>query len=1374
MAADGSQYPQPPPQQHQHPLNRIPSSPHYTSQRQAPNQNVARSTSQQQVIGRAARQSYARQKLPMRVQSLASYANNGSVGRLPQHGMSYQRSSVTSYGIPNSPPPRYELISRPPIPTLSAPPPPRHSSYGVAASATASSSVPTSSSAQYTAAPHVGSSSSVRGRPNAKPLPPAHGQKPLVNQQPVVNAQSSTINTQPLPLNQPAVNLQSIINGSAEQANLPVASTQPLPPPIQQPTANTQPPQVNQAAPNYQPQVTHSELPVHGQHGSPTSQRARLPARTSSIPIRQDEEDFNFRGRPSSTLIQVQPVPDDAYSPDGDEVSFADQQADFMALGHGLGAIEKPLPKVSKSESTAQADRHIEMEVEKLAIGLQGKVFKGFSLSVYLFIMILSCKFFYVITILILPLPLTTGKERPRVHTRSSSVGITQQKNNETDKDSPVSPQPKNFGERSKSFSYGTGENLATEAKHKQRHQKRSLEQRAKQPLVYGALLSQVAMEMQKRVVVGERLKDNIQYSNVFDGKEAVDKLAFVLRTSDRTLALLVGRALYAQKFFHDVNYEHRLRDSNQELYQYREHLQLPYADQQEEESDRPLESPFPDDETVALPLSAEPVDHQDVAYPNGVFTLLTKCYSPTCTKESPCYSISCPRMAEKSREDSFYENTLSRSVSRSSLHEKETELWIESVPMEVTESVSQQERERQENIFELVYTERDFVRNLDYLQKFWIEPLITTDIIPEERREFFVQEVFWNVRDIYNVNIGLCEALLERQKESHIVEHIGDILLQHVGNFEPFIIYGAHQIVAKHMFEQEKTRNIRFAEFVHETERKPESRKLELNGYLTKPTTRLGRYNLLLREILKHTPEGNSDGEVLLRVMDIIKDYLTRVNSETGKAENRFNLQQISERLSYKNPSDGIDLRLLDPERQLVMKGKLKRKGSGSESSEVQVFLFDHYLVFAKIKYMPTGEYYKVYRRPIPLELLQSSIPDSVAHKRASSILPYTRTAMSGNSIYSLKSSASEINLNNGSQSKTGGHAITFVHLGRKGAPPFTLYVPTMTQRRTWLDKISRQKEALTAKQRVFEVVTLSERQFISTNRVHHTALYDKQLVLAADHGIYVGSSKEGSTLTRILALEKATQIEIIEDFRLMFVLGDKTLWSFPLEALSTNDPAMRRGKKISANVPFFHVGSCLNRLLICVVRSNALSATTIRTLEPSSVADSKKSKSAFSRLVRGNADSLKVYKDLYLPSEASTLLDPEDENLQFVFGRQDVKPLAIYRIQFAEYLICYNEFAFYVDQKGRRKRTEWRIDWEGTPESFALHYPYILAFEPAFIEVRNIETGAMEQLIAGNNIRCVQNNSKEDGIIHGVMDDPKTESFQFLFQLKPIPRQN
>jgi hypothetical protein len=52
-------------------------------------------------------------------------------------------------------------------------------------------------------------------------------------------------------------------------------------------------------------------------------------------------------------------------------------------------------------------------------------------------------------------------------------------------------------------------------------------------------------------------------------------------------------------------------------------------------------------------------------------------------------------------------------------------------------------------------------------------------------------------------------------------------------------------------------------------------------------------------------------------------------------------------------------------PGRQLLMKGRMKRKGnSSSEASDLQVFLFDHYLVFAKIKTENHLEYYKTYRR--------------------------------------------------------------------------------------------------------------------------------------------------------------------------------------------------------------------------------------------------------------------------------------------------------------------------------------------------------------------------------------------------------------------------
>lgn len=40
---------------------------------------------------------------------------------------------------------------------------------------------------------------------------------------------------------------------------------------------------------------------------------------------------------------------------------------------------------------------------------------------------------------------------------------------------------------------------------------------------------------------------------------------------------------------------------------------------------------------------------------------------------------------------------------------------------------------------------------------------------------------------------------------------------------------------------------------------------------------------------------------------------------------------------------------------------------------------------------------------------------------------------------------------------------------------------------------------------------------------------------------------------------------------------------------------------------------------------------------------------------------------------------------------------------------------------------------------DSSALHYPYVLAFEPTFVEIRHVETGSMSQIIQGNNLRCL-----------------------------------
>ncbi|CAO3576712.1 unnamed protein product [Absidia cylindrospora] len=888
----------------------------------------------------------------------------------------------------------------------------------------------------------------------------------------------------------------------------------------------------------------------------------------------------------------------------------------------------------------------------------------------------------------------------------------------------------------------------------------------------YPALLSRLAQELHRRLHVRFLVKDDIEYPHAFTGKEAVECLLQLLRTNDRNLGLLVGRALDHQHFFHDVTYEHHLRDSRDKIYQFKH--QPNYALQQDLAT------------TTNVDISSSRRRNMDRSglskkdLPNGIFTLLTNCYSPTCSRDQGCYSVHCPRKGK----------LVKRSISQSSLQEKEENrsLWIYSVPKAVVDATSKEEIKRQECIYELIYTEADFVRDLQYVHNFWVKPLITQDIIPDKRRENFVQEVFWNMADIEKVNHALSQALLSLQKKQHVVKSIGDLLSVHVSHFDPFVAYGAHQIIGKFKFELEKKRNPVFAQFVQNTERLPESRRLELNGYLTKPITRLGKYNLLLKEILKRTPKDSPDFEAIPQVMETLTSYMVRVNAETGKCENIFNLQQIEERLSFKSPADHVDLSLRDPRRQMVLQGRMKRKGNtSSEASDLQVFLFDHYLVFAKIRYFDHLEYYKVYRKPIPLDLLSiSSSATNLRAKRASTLLAYNRASISNSNSHSSLPRASTpenllVNKSNASSS------IIFYHHGRKGSPPMTLYAPTATSRKTWMEKITQQQSIVSNKRAVYTVWNLIERQFLTSNKVYDSILINNTkstsddsnlidddsdtkhtLLIGTDTGVYIRTDsstnddddgqwdQQQTTAKRVIALDRITQIELMEDSQLL-VLADKTLWTFPLadilDASSSDKPLlMKKGRMISTNTAFFHVGECMNKTMVCISKPNTLATTTIRVLEPIATDDNKKTKTGFSirRLVRNGPVGLRPYKDLYLPSEASSisllktkmciscpkeigvvdmksfgvqaLLDPADEELDFVFSRQDIRPITIFRVQFAEYLVCYNDFGFFVDQRGRWIRSSHIMEWEGEPDTFALSYPYILAFEPEFIEVRNI----------------------------------------------------
>lgn len=191
-----------------------------------------------------------------------------------------------------------------------------------------------------------------------------------------------------------------------------------------------------------------------------------------------------------------------------------------------------------------------------------------------------------------------------------------------------------------------------------------------KSPIVYPALLSRVAEAFRDRITLSDRFKDGLTYKNAFDGRDAVDKIAYIIKTTDRNLALLLGRALDAQKFFHDVTYDHRLRDSGNELYQFRTKLPSPFVSGELESGDSKVDDdPLPSPSTSVIPQRKDSATLDEIELPSGVFTLLTDCYSPTCSRDQLCYSIACPRRLEQqARLNMKPQPGLSKQISRESL----------------------------------------------------------------------------------------------------------------------------------------------------------------------------------------------------------------------------------------------------------------------------------------------------------------------------------------------------------------------------------------------------------------------------------------------------------------------------------------------------------------------------------------------------------------------------------------------------------------------------------------------------------------------------------------------------------------------------------
>ncbi|KAG8950768.1 RHO1 GDP-GTP exchange protein 2 [Tulasnella sp. 424] len=538
--------------------------------------------------------------------------------------------------------------------------------------------------------------------------------------------------------------------------------------------------------------------------------------------------------------------------------------------------------------------------------------------------------------------------------------------------------------------------------------------------------------------------------------------------------------------------------------------------------------------------------------------------------------------------------------------------LWIHSVPPKIAASVSDQEKKRQEAINEVIYTERDFVRDMEYLRDCWVKPLRTSDIVPESRRIHFIQQVFRNLDEIIAVNIRLRDALSKRQKSYAIVDSSG-----RGERTRTLVRYGSHQLYEKLEVEKEKSSNAAFAQFVEETERLPEARKLELNIYLTKPSTHLARYPLMLEVVLKYTSDDNPDKATLVEVVKIIRGFLKRANEESEKAESRLNLLQLDQQLVFQNVEQ-VDLRLRDENRELLFKGTLQRRGGQGDNGNLQVFLFDHALLMVKAK--TKHEQFRVYKRPIPLELLVVTAQEESASSRSAT--KGSRQAIIRRNSFSKRDEKDRENgflpLPLKSDSKNG-YPITFMHLGRKGYV-LTLSASTVIGRKKWLEKFAKQQEVMRERSMTFDTLTLSEGFFFGENKVNCAAPFN--------HGSQLAQLLQG---------------------------GNDTLRVFKEFYIPTE----------SSSIHFL-------KTKLCVGCTKGFEIVDLETLD------------------------------------TQGLLDPADPSLDFVQKRENTRPIAIYRIE-NEFLLCYDARTNHPRQQPSMPLADTPPSTKHSAANYAYTNPYV-----------------------------------------------------------------
>ncbi|XP_018432405.1 PREDICTED: rho guanine nucleotide exchange factor 16 [Nanorana parkeri] len=268
-----------------------------------------------------------------------------------------------------------------------------------------------------------------------------------------------------------------------------------------------------------------------------------------------------------------------------------------------------------------------------------------------------------------------------------------------------------------------------------------------------------------------------------------------------------------------------------------------------------------------------------------------------------------------------------------------------------ILDSITPEERKRQEAIFEIITSEYSYQHSLDVLVRLFKK----SDELKPTINGTDHHHLFSNVVDILEASKRFFDDLEMRHKDNAFINDISDIVENHALNhFQPYVIYCSNEVYQQRTLQRLLSTNAAFKETLTQIQMKPECGGLPMISFLILPMQRVTRLPLLMDTICQKTDSYSPEYEASTRALKAISKLVKQCNEGARKMERTEMMYTLQTQLEFGKIKP---FPLISASRWLLKRGELAlveeagifRKGFGRPYC--YIFLFNDVLIITKKK---------------------------------------------------------------------------------------------------------------------------------------------------------------------------------------------------------------------------------------------------------------------------------------------------------------------------------------------------------------------------------------------------------------------------------------